>query len=85
MQYSYADLYQMLMELDKEEIEKVREELKTMLPDRFDLRLVCGSALRDKRDMEARAAFAALIQKAKPDAALRDPARPVKEEAAPDA
>lgn len=65
MQYSYADLYQMLMELDKAEIEKVREELKAMLPDRTDLWLVCGSALRDKRDAKDRAAFADLIQKAK--------------------
>ena len=57
----------MLMELDKTEVEKVRKELKTAAPGRTDLDLVCMFALRDKRDMKDRTAFAELIQKVKAD------------------
>ena len=65
--YSNSQLFNMLLELDVEEIEKVRKEFEAGHPDCPTLSLICRMALNTKqdRDGENRADLAALIQKVK--------------------
>ena len=67
MQYSNAQLLDMLLELDAEEIVKVDEEFKAEPPDCPTLSFICHMALgmKLKKDDANRGALVALIQKAK--------------------
>ena len=67
MQYSNAQLLDMLLELDAEEIVKVDEEFKAEHPDCPTLSFICHMALgmKLKKDDANRGALVTLIQKAK--------------------
>lgn len=67
MQYSNAQLLDMLLELDAEEIVKVDEEFKEEHPDCPTLSFICHKALgmKLKKDDANRADLVALIQEAK--------------------
>ena len=63
--YSNSQLFNMLLELDVEEIKKVYEEFKAEHPDCPTLSLICRLALRTKQgnDDKNRNDLVALIQK----------------------
>ena len=63
MEYSNAQLLDMLLELDTEEIVKVDEEFKAEHPDCPTLSLICRLAIGTKNDDKNRNDFVALIQK----------------------
>ncbi|WP_251353712.1 hypothetical protein [Hominisplanchenecus murintestinalis] len=67
MEYSNAQLLDMLLELDTEEIVKVDEEFKAEHPDCPTLSFICHMALgmKLKKDDTNRGDLVALIQKAK--------------------
>lgn len=67
MQYGNAQILDMLLELDAEEIVKVDEEFKAEHPDCPTLSFVCHMALgmKLKKDDASRGDLVALIQKAK--------------------
>ena len=61
--YSNSQLFNMLLELDVEELAKVNEEFKAEHPDCPTLSFICRLAISTKNDDKNRNDFVALIQK----------------------